>query len=623
MHRNNFSCGSGSVSFTCFGTLLFLACTGDAWMTNTIGIGGHARLRPSLGLRGEDTKATVAARILATKGFGGVEGFGAHQVERRLLRKQLAMKAEGGFEGMRTAGWLQELLGARADIWKTSVSIGRWVMESCTRCARELGWDVSREVTWGGVTWESVTRGSESTSKGGGLLWLRRSASTSSIAARAAAAAESAVLVSPLSPLRRTLSSAVCGVCVGLFLVLSTVGTEGEGAVRMVRPPAVYAAVATEESRVVGEAWKVLDKAFVDKSFNGLDWQAVRKQYVKPTYKSTEDAYAAIREMTAKLGDKYTRFLSPAQYLTLASMYTSDQPTAGIGVEVILEPSTNAITILSTISGSPAEKAGLKKGDVITKVGSVVVGQKGGGASTPDDCAALLRGTPGTDVTISVKGALRDRQLTLTREVLASRRVSSKLADLQGTQVGVIKIPSFSQDTSAQVVAAGGTLLEKGVAGIVLDLRGNVGGYFPAAVELGRELLPQDMTIVSVRDNAGDTSSYRTEVTGQLSIVPLAVLVDKNTASAAEVLVAALKENARATVVGEPTFGKGLIQTIAKLQDGSALVVTVARYQTPLNNDINKVGITPDVKAECGKDEDVKCIPKEALQPSRAVAGLT
>jgi len=135
----------------------------------------------------------------------------------------------------------------------------------------------------------------------------------------------------------------------------------------------------------------------------------------------------------------------------------------------------------------------------------------------------------------------------------------------------------------------------QGAQGVVLDLRGNVGGSFPAAVLLAKELLAQDQTIVYAVDRTGEKSEYRTEAQGAQPVVPLAVLVDKATASAAEVLTAALQENGRAKVVGSTTFGKGLVQTIAPLSDGSALVITVSKYETPLGNNINKVGITPDV----------------------------
>merc|ERR1712216_27769 len=165
--------------------------------------------------------------------------------------------------------------------------------------------------------------------------------------------------------------------------------------------------------------------------------------------------------------------------------------------------------------------------------------------------------------------------------------------------VGVIKLPVFAKNTPTQVKGAVVGLIKEGAQALIIDLRGNVGGYFPAGVDLAKELLPSESMIVSVNDRNGAGTEYRTDAIGSVLEIPVVLLVDHNTASAAEVFAAALQENGRAQVVGEQTYGKGLVQTIARLQDGSALVVTVATYKTPLGNDINKVGIQPDVSVSC------------------------
>jgi C-terminal processing protease CtpA/Prc len=227
---------------------------------------------------------------------------------------------------------------------------------------------------------------------------------------------------------------------------------------------AAYAAVATEESRVVGEAWKVLDKAYVDKSFGGNDWTSVRRKYVRPNYKNTQEAYTAIREMTALLGDKFTRFLTPAQYATLSSMYTQDAPAAGIGVELNLDPGgTGKVLIVGVAQGSPAAEGGLRRGDVLLRVDDVAVGP-GTGATTPDEVAALLRGEDQTQMTVTVSGRDRDRTVTLTRAELTARAVKSRLVtvpvkgaeeeDEEGRVVGVLTVPSFSKNAAGVFVEA-------------------------------------------------------------------------------------------------------------------------------------------------------------------------
>eukprot|EP00960_Hanusia_phi_P028121 747219-Hanusia_phi.AAC.11 len=379
-----------------------------------------------------------------------------------------------------------------------------------------------------------------------------------------------------------------------------------------------------EESRIVAEAWKILDKAFVDKTFNGNDWAEVRKKYVRTNYKNTAEAYAAIREMTALLGDRFTRFLTPAQYDTLSkyeysnsyevlspdpplvSMYTSETPQAGVGVEMALDPESNQIKIVSVVPSSPAERVGVKKGDYIVAVNDVAVGGKERQSveqlgSTPDDVASLLRGDDGSSVKLKLEARGKTRDVELSREILKATSVSSKLVpspESSSFMIGVIRVPSFNKATTSQVGhernAIGEGSPNTGSQG-VQDLRDawedetlpcRPSSWTSEGI---LELLPSDTTIVSVADGKGSGSDYRTEHNGALAEVSLAVLVDHNTASAAEVLTAALQDNKRAGIIGEKTYGKGLVQTIARLQDGSALVITVAKYRTPLGQDINKV----------------------------------
>ena len=244
---------------------------------------------------------------------------------------------------------------------------------------------------------------------------------------------------------------------------------------------AVSAAVSSEESRVVGEAWKILDKAFVDKKFSGNDWNSVRREYVRPDYKNTEEAYTAIREMTALLGDKFTRFLTPAQYETLQSKYMADAPAAGLGVELSLD-AQGRVVVGGVNPGSPAAKAGISTGDVVRSIDN----QLTEGLSA-DEVAAMMRGKAGTAVAVTLAGMDgSDRAFTVERATLSAASVTSKL---QG-RIGVVKIPTFAKTTVKATTAAVGGLLDKGAEALILDLRGNVGGYFPAGVELAKKLLP-------------------------------------------------------------------------------------------------------------------------------------
>mmetsp|Transcript_47095 Transcript_47095/g.112240 ORF Transcript_47095/g.112240 Transcript_47095/m.112240 type:complete len:553 (+) Transcript_47095:218-1876(+) len=421
--------------------------------------------------------------------------------------------------------------------------------------------------------------------------------------------------------------TAMAACCIMLFASLFLPNVADTASMRFGWPtpsvPVASAAVSSEEARTVAEAWKVLGKAYVDQTFNGVDWQATRQKFVsKGNYKNMDEAYQGIRDMCKLLGDKYTRFLTPAQYSSITQLYqASGVEFGGIGVEMTMDTS-NTIIVASTYPGSPAERAGLKKGDAIKAVSGVQVGGKIGG--TADEAASLLRGTVGTEVAVTVTGfGGMNRDVTVAREVINMRPVTASVVDVAGEtaeenmRVGILRIPVFSKDTSAQVLELIDSVrIEKGAQAILLDLRGNVGGSFPTAVDLAKELLPQDQTIVYAVDRNGERSEYRTEGQGSEQAIPIAVLVDKSTASAAEVLTAALQENGRAKVIGEQTFGKGLVQTIAPLQGGAALVITVSTYETPHNHNINKVGIAPDVENDrCVKAQSDKDLAA-ALSPT-------
>lgn len=187
-----------------------------------------------------------------------------------------------------------------------------------------------------------------------------------------------------------------------------------------------------------------------------------------------------------------------------------------------------------------------------------------------------------------------DQALTLTREKVSIPAVTSSLC--KATKTGYLRLTSFSRATPDAAASALTALIMGGAQRFVLDLRDNGGGVFPSAVAVARQWLPPARDVVLIADANGVRDSYATD-DGALAPrgAPLTVLVNRGTASAAEVLAGALRDNGRAVVAGEATFGKGLIQTVVPLSDGSALAVTVARYQTPAGDDINRVGIPPDL----------------------------
>lgn len=316
---------------------------------------------------------------------------------------------------------------------------------------------------------------------------------------------------------------------------------------------------------------------------------------------SRQDTYAAIKTLLASLDDPFTRFLDPDQYNALKR--STSGAVTGIGVEVSFSQGKGAASPLIVISpapGGPADRAGIKPQDEILDID---------GQPTSDlslyAAGNMLQGAEGTQVSLRIKSH-RDKtvkDLTLTRQPIIIDPVDVMLCPSSGgyapsaaptSKLGYIRIATFSKQTAEKTRDAITTLKSSGADRLVLDIRNNGGGLFPAGVEVGRMLIDKG-DIVLIADAEGVRDIYEADGSAIDASTPLAVLVNRGTASASEVLAGALKDDHRGTIVGESTFGKGLIQTLIQLSDGSAVAVTVAKYQTPAGIDINKVGISPDV----------------------------
>lgn len=364
------------------------------------------------------------------------------------------------------------------------------------------------------------------------------------------------------------------------------------------------AAGLTDEQQLVADVWKRVDKLYLDRTFNGQDWFALRQAALKKPYKTTQDVYDGIKTMLEPLGDPYTRFLPPAQYDSLYGLATGS--VAGVGVSLLIDPASEELTVAEVEKGSPAEAAGLKAGDKLVNVD----GQPTKGLLI-DDCASILRGPAGTKVGVLARSKTGEaKDLIITRQVIKIQGVEASVANKGGKKVGVIRIRSFSQ-TTADTVAQELDKLEKGgISAIVIDLRGNPGGFLGGGIDTAKLFLPSYEKIVSVVGKTGIVEDYQSTEEGRDTEKPLFLVVDKRTASASEVLSAALKENGRAKLVGEKTFGKGVVQTIEQVGQGAGVSVTIAAYNTPKGNNINKKGIEVDIPSTCEPtDAAVSCLP--------------
>ncbi len=350
----------------------------------------------------------------------------------------------------------------------------------------------------------------------------------------------------------------------------------------------------TDEQHLVAEAWRLVDRAYVDDSFNHQNWWLVRQKVLKQPLTDREQTYTAIQQMLASLEDPFTRLLKPEQYRSLQTN-TSGELT-GVGLQIALDPDTGTLKVIAPIANSPADKAGIRPADAILKIDGVPTA----GLSL-DEAAERMRGPIGSRVRLTVQhdGAepaeldvLRDR-IALNPVYADLRMASGKTASGSTTKIGYIRLNQFNANATAEVANAIKRLEKQGAENYILDLRSNPGGLLQAGIEVARLWLDQG-TIVYTVNRQGIEGNF--EATGQaLTKDPLVVLVNQGTASASEILAGALKDNHRATIVGERTFGKGLIQSLFDLSDGSGLAVTVAKYETPAHIDINKQGIKPDM----------------------------
>lgn len=340
------------------------------------------------------------------------------------------------------------------------------------------------------------------------------------------------------------------------------------------------------------KVWELIKKDYVDQTFNSQDWAIWETRY-NGKLKTLEDAHKAIETMLASLGDRYTRFLSKKDFDD--EKQAINAKLTGIGVQIGLDKSQRLI-IIAPIEGTPGYKADLRPGDEITEVN----GNSTKGISI-EEAASQIKGPVGTKVTLTITRGKETFKKTITRAEIPIKAIAKGDAKIIKKNIGYIRLNSFiSQEASKEMRDA----LKKldGAKGLIIDLRNNPGGLLTNAIEISDMFLDAGV-IVSTVDRDGYIQSVKASMNIVLSDVPIIVLVNENSASASEIFSGALKDNQRAKVVGSTTFGKGLVQGINKLEDGSGVNVTIAKYLTPAKIDINDKGIKPDYEITLSLDD--------------------
>lgn len=324
---------------------------------------------------------------------------------------------------------------------------------------------------------------------------------------------------------------------------------------------------------------------YIDKKLLAID-KALNEYYVGDIDKNKLEQ-GIYKGFVAGVGDPYTTYYTPEEFAKF--MEKSSGTYAGIGVQMTVDQTDNTITVTEVFPGSPAEKAGmLPKDKIIGAEGKELTGDDF------EEAPKIIKGEEGTDVTVTVYRPSENKnyELDITRENVIYPSIEYKMMD---NNIGYIQIRSFEEPTYEQFKAALTDIEGKGAEGLVIDLRNNSGGLLHITEDIVDELIPEGV-IVSTKDNQGEVKTAYAD--DEYTDIPIAVLVNEQSASASEVLSGALKDHERATLVGTTTFGKGIVQSIMPLTDGSALKVTTSQYFTPSGVCIQGTGIEPHYRVE-------------------------
>ena len=355
------------------------------------------------------------------------------------------------------------------------------------------------------------------------------------------------------------------------------------------------------------DVWKLINKKYVDQTNNQQDWSRWRYKY-EGKLLTNEDAYVAIDTMLASLNDPYTKFLDPKEFAEETASIKGS--LKGIGVQISVKD--GKLMVIAPIEGSPAEKAGIVADDEILEID----GESAKGMSI-DKAADKIRGEKGTTVILNIKRGDTVKKYSVMRDEIEIKAVSTKLPEGNTTvipdELQYIRISSFISKHVAEDISKI-LMTSRKKKGYIIDLRSNPGGLLTNAIYISRMLL-QNSIIVSTVDRDGYKQTERAGYT-TLTNAPIVVLINKGSASASEILSGALKDNGRATIIGDQSFGKGLVQEINRLPEGSGVNITIQRYLTPNGTDIHKKGITPDILVKL-TEEDIK--NKNDVQLKKAV----
>jgi carboxyl-terminal processing protease len=325
-------------------------------------------------------------------------------------------------------------------------------------------------------------------------------------------------------------------------------------------------------------------------------WELLEKKFIHQPLDYQKMLYGATAGMVAALGDPYTIFMDPE--MTSKFKEEIEGSFEGIGAEIGIK--NNKLTIIAPLASSPAEKAGLRAHDLILKIDG-----QDTSAMSLIEAVSKIRGPKGTEVTLTIKrGDEESRDYKIVREKIDVKSVEwQKISTPNGSLVAYIELSYFGEETANELKKAASEILSSNIKGIILDLRNNAGGYLESAVDVTSLFLEKDKLVVTQVQGSGEKREYKTRGGNILSSFPLIILVNNGSASASEIVAGALRDSRSIPLVGEKTFGKGSVQELEYLYDGSSVRISVARWLTPKGQDINGEGIAPNFEVKL-TDED-------------------
>jgi len=342
-----------------------------------------------------------------------------------------------------------------------------------------------------------------------------------------------------------------------------------------------------DAQQLVVESWRLVNQSYVDPGkFEAIRWKRLRQKALENSIETSEQAYNAIETMLLPLNDPYTRLLRPDDYTVMKA--SNEGSLSGVGLQLGHPPDSDTIVVIAPLEGSPAADAGVTSGTEILAVDGEDVDVLGLEAT-----AARLRGAVGSQVLVKLRPPQGElTEISLERRTIDLRPVRTRRLRSDAHTLGYLRITQFSEGVPTQVKEALEELSDRNVEGLVLDLRNNSGGLVSAGLAVADVFLDQE-PIVETRNRDGIADPIQAGP-GLLYSGPMVTLVNSGTASASEILAGALQDDGRSLLLGDNTFGKGLIQTLTNLSDGSGLAVAVAGYVTPSGQDIQGQGIQPD-----------------------------